>query len=198
MGNDWDRVIFSDETIVRQFSPNKMSVRRPKNRRYDSRYVSPTVRSSKSIMIWASISSKGRCGIWIMPSGTTMRGSSYRDMLEEKLRPWLTLRNCDIFQHDGAPCHRSTTVRAWLQENGIQVLEPWPGSSPDLNPIENCWVVLKREIRKRKPASLVELRRAILEVWTQDITEELCKSLVHSMPARIRAVLEARGRQTKY
>jgi len=38
--------------------------------------------------------------------------------------------------HDGAPCHKCGSVTEFMEEYGIETL-PWPGNSPDMNPIEN-------------------------------------------------------------
>jgi len=72
------------------------------------------------------------------------------------------------------------------------------GNSPDLNPIENLWVILKRKVAARNPTSASDLKEAIKHVWCDEITQELCQKLVHSMPDRISAVLRNRGQCTKY
>jgi len=46
-----------------------------------------------------------------------------------------------------APCHCSKKVKKFLSDNNIAVLK-WPDNSPDLNPIENLWALIKKELQK--------------------------------------------------
>ena len=48
------------------------------------------------------------------------------------------------------------------------------------------------------PTSAQSLINAIKHVWTNEITVEYCETLISSMPSRIEAVLENKGRYTKY
>ena len=80
---------------------------------------------------------------------------------------------------------------------------PWPARSPDLNPIENCWQILKRRLTKRwhkagrRPTSRAELVAQTQEEWNS-ISSEAINNLVDSMPDRVLACIKARGGATKY
>ncbi|CDQ69127.1 unnamed protein product [Oncorhynchus mykiss] len=53
----------------------------------------------------------------------------------------------------------------WLGEQNIDILGPWPGNSPDLNPIENLWSILKRRVDKQKPTNADKLKTLMMQEW---------------------------------
>ncbi len=84
----------------------------------------------------------------------------------------------------------------WFKDHGIPVLN-WPANSPDLNPIENLWGIVKRKMRYARPNNAEELKATIRATWAL-ITPEQCHRLIDSMPRRIAAVIQAKGAPTKY
>jgi hypothetical protein len=133
-----------------------------------------------------------------MPKNTTINAAVYLGILKDKLIPHMTVLGSTEFQHDGAPCHRAALVTRWLTEQRIGVLGPWPGSSPDLNPIENMWVLMKEKVAQTNPTSEAELIKAIKKVWVEKIAPGYCETLVRSMPRRIKTVLSSKGDHSKY
>lgn len=101
-----------------------------------------------------------------------------------------------LFQHDNDPKHTSRLVRNFLEEKRVHVLN-WPAQSPDLNPIENLWDHVDREIRKRNHSNCTELMEQIRTEWEQ-IPASYLVSLIDSMPKRLRAVIANKGFATKY
>lgn len=196
--DQWRRVMFSDESTLTQHTTFARHVRRPPGKRFHQSYTIPTVKGAPKIMVWGAIASSGRCGLWFMPSGTTIKGATYLGILQEKLPRYMQSRGCDYFQHDGAPVHQTKAAKKWLGDEGFQILGPWPGNSPDLNPIENCWTILKQRVAQKAPTSSKTLIDAIKLVWATEISPELTAKLVESMPHRIAAVLAAKGKHTKY
>ena len=85
----------------------------------------------------------------------------------------------------------------WFSLNGVQLLKKWPAQSPDLNPIEHLWAILKKKLRGKRFKKEDDLWAAVQREWNSIPLEKLIK-LVDSMPNRIRAVISAKGGPTKY
>lgn len=88
-------------------------------------------------------------------------------------------------------------VRLWLLYNCGKVIDT-PAQSPDLNPIENLWVYLKKKVAKRQPTNMTALKAAILEEWQNIPAHYDFKKLVSSMKKRLQCVADAKGGHTKY
>ncbi len=101
-----------------------------------------------------------------------------------------------IFQQDLAPAHTAKSTKSWLNDHGVGVLD-WPANSPDLNPIENLWDIVKRKMRNKRPKKSDELKATVKETWAS-IPPQQCHKLITSMPRWIEAVIKAKGAPTKY
>ncbi len=101
-----------------------------------------------------------------------------------------------IFKQDLAPAHTAKGTKSWFNDHGVTVLD-WPANSPDLNPIENLWGIVKRKMRDTRPNNADELKATVKETWAS-IPPQQCHKLITSMPRRIEAVIKAKGAPTKY
>ena len=72
-----------------------------------------------------------------------------------------------IFQQDLAPCHTAKKVKKFFEENHIKILD-WPGNSPNLNPIENLWSIVKTQLLKKDCTTQTKLINTIIDVWYLD------------------------------
>ena len=152
-------MLFSDESSVQQFSARVQHVWRPSGERYHEKYTVPTVKHPPSQMVWGAMSAAGTGGLYFLTPGTTMNGEKYVKVLQEKLQLHMTVHQSDIFMHDGAPCHRSRVAKKFSGEKNIRPLE-WPRNSPNLNPIENLWMLLKNKVSKKQPTNAKSLLTA--------------------------------------
>ncbi len=110
---------------------------------------------------------------------------------------WQAYGDADfIFQQDLAPAHTAKGTKSWFNDHGVTVFD-WPANSPDLNPIENLWGIVKRKMRGTRPNNADELKATVKETWAS-IPPQQCHKLITSMPRRIEAVIKAKGAPTKY
>ena len=86
----------------------------------------------------------------------------------------------------------------YLEQATIVRME-WPARSPDLNPIEHARDMLQTAVSSRlmQPASVQELRQALLVEWDQ-IPQYKIRRLISCMRRHCQAVIEARGHHTRY
>jgi hypothetical protein len=73
----------------------------------------------------------------------------------------------------------------------------WPSNSPDINPIENLWSIIKRQVEKRKPKNLNELETFMNDEW-QKIDPQILINFVNSMKDRLIAIIQANGERINY
>ncbi len=157
----------------------------------------------KTQMFWACFGFGKRTDLVIMdgnPKSPQSRVTAhcYIQVLEEYL-PTI-LEHDSVFMHDNASIHSAHIVRDWFIEQGIFLMR-WPPYSPDLNPIENLWAILKAEIIRAHPelvlmgdnqAAMDFLIECAKEAW-EVRGEQLLNKLAEGMQKRVDAVLKAKG-----
>lgn len=195
----WRRVLFCDESQFVLTANHARYVRRRINERYlDVCVAGRANRGVGGIMVWAVFGFSGYGNLVLIHGRLDAAG--YVQLLEANLLPNLNrlLPEGGIFMQDNAPIHSARITTNWLHDNNINVL-PWPAYSPDMNPIENAWAIMKHDLKSRVIHNRHELLTMVQQIWNNRMADEAFRvKLIDSMPSRVRSLHIARGSHTKY
>ncbi|KAG3246391.1 hypothetical protein PI124_g8888 [Phytophthora idaei] len=179
---DWGRVIFSDDKKFNLDGPDGLQYYWHDLRCEKETYFSRQ-NGRGSVMAWGrqnSFDYQETPANYLVPFGEAFHDGNY------------------VFHHDNASIHASKSTKDFLESSEIEVLQ-WPALSPDLNPIENVWGYLTRDVYSdgKQYMALEDLKDAILDAW-EKLDMSRLQELVKSMPDRVADVVEDIGKKTKH
>ena len=163
-------------------------------------------------MIWSCFRGSQRGPLVpLMPANASITARFYRSLLRRWLIPVLediqaSLSGDPLFQQDNARIHTAKLMLSFFEQYNIP-LESHPPYSPDLNPIEHAWVLLKRQAHidypwigdyPGGPQKVKKKLAEILPLYWEKIPPKQFEALWKSMPERVQAVIEAKGWYTRY
>lgn len=198
---DWAQYWFADE--------KKFATYTPPNRKNDVVWVDkndrggvvepvPMVAHGAKVNAYAAFSLSGRTDIHLFTENMT--ALRYIDIMESTLLPATAGSRRWVYLQDRDPKHTARVTQAWLRDHVPKFVGPdeWPSHSPDLNPMENAWGVVSDRVKRTGPKTLDELKAAVTEAWREVMTDDFRRSLVESMPRRMKAVETQKGGHTTY
>jgi len=215
---DWRRVIWSDESIVKRNSDSGtvwVFRHQTKSEKYAAKNIQGKQKfDNLSALVWGCFIGD-KLGPIVFVDGT-VKQETYIGILEEHFLPFLDTLHSENpempleFVQDNARPHVAAKTRDWFKvvaaKYNLKIME-WPPNSPDMNLIEQLWAHLKYELYRRFPdtASLngsaeyikSTLRQRLHTVWW-DIGVDLLNHLVNSMPKRVEALARGHGWYTEY
>ncbi len=95
---------------------------------------------------------------------------------------------------------RANVTQEWLKENVPRFINKvdWPGNSPDLNPIENFWAILKRRVYANGGFRNVTAMKARVKKCIKEFEVKILENLVDSMVKRCALLKRDKGKKLDY
>jgi len=110
----------------------------------------------------------------LVPIDYHLNATVYLSIVADHVHPFMTTvyHLLMYFQQDNASCHKAQIILDWFLEHDNEfTLLKWPPQSPDLNPIEQLWDVVEREIHIMdvQTTNLQQLCDAIMTIWPKSL-----------------------------
>lgn len=176
-------ILFSDEAYFDCSDHHRRAWQRdgePQQERPREKYTS-------KVMVWGVIGINFSVLVLL---NENVCGETYTQTLKKFLFPRID-KTRHVFMHDNAGVHTCKVVTKFLDDNEINRMT-WPAKSPDLNPIEGVWHMMKSRIDVDLHADVEELEQAVMDAWDSISQEELNK-LVESFPHRLKILRDRKG-----
>ena len=153
-------------------------------------------RHTPKIHIWGGISERGATPVHIFKQN--FNSEAYCNVLNEVL-----IESADVLypdgwklQEDNSSIHKSKFSTAYKKFRDISCID-WPANSPDLNPIENLWGVLRHRIQVRAPKTIQDVERFVKVEW-ESFDPNFIYNFTKSMKRRCTLVIDSKGKKINY
>jgi transposase len=198
----WQSVLWTDEASFRCGYFGQIYVTRTAGEEFHEDCLVAKFRKYSACMIWGCISPEGIHKLLVFDKGS-VNGERYRTEVVPLIQQAVDEQQASsIFQQqsivmqDGARIHTARATLSLFRDMRIRLMD-WPANSPDLNPIENIWSLLKRRVGRHFPTTREEIIAAIQLEWSQLTVSDITRCC-QSMRERCQAVIDANGGHTKW
>jgi transposase len=194
---DWNKVVFTDESYFCLGEDYRRLWRRKGERCKE--VCMRTKKFPRKLLVFGGIAAGFRSQLVVLRHGT-VDGQVYIEHLipESEIIPRMNAayKPFDwVLMQDGASAHTKLTSIEYLRAQCN--LMDWPSGSPDLNPIENLWAIMKSRVIELAPKTLDDLERIVKDVWNA-ISDQEIMNLICSMRNRLMKCVEAGGGPNGY
>jgi hypothetical protein len=146
------------------------------------------------VMVFGGFAKDYKSTLFVAESGTVNAESHVDHFVDQSGIP--DMNQCYghhkwTYMQDGALVHITSSTMAYTKAMAT-VIEDWPACSPDLNPIENLWAIMKRRLEKFQLKTKDDLISVVFEAW-KTLEIALINALIESTSRRIALVIENGG-----
>ena len=170
-----------------------------RNRRWiapNQSYDISAVKSNIKINVWGAICYSGKIDLHFYKEKAN--SDVYINILKRYIPKIKELvQDPFIIIRDNASYHCSQQTKEWIKKNKVKEILDWPPNSPDLNPIENVWGIIKRELQKENISKRSILINRIKEIY-ENIPYKYIQNIVESFVTRLQRCIDLEGDRTGY
>ena len=126
----------------------------------------PMPKHPYKVHVWTGISRRGTTSILIFDG--IMKSSFYIDsILTLGLLSFIkrVFPDRHRLQQDNDPKHTAQLTQQFMKSNEINWWDVWSSESPDFNPIEMVWSMMKSLLSKMEPKTKEDLQYSIRQFW---------------------------------
>jgi hypothetical protein len=198
--DDWRKVVWTDESPF-EVGKNYRKVRvwRTTEEKYHNSCFAPSFKSGRtSVMVLGASVESSMSNLVVIPPGQSKAVDFIDIVYKGELLGFLGTTTNAFLMEDGAPIHRAKVSKDWREQCSIKSFQ-WPAQSPDLNPIENVWSILKNAVHHRRirPRTVKDMLTALNEEW-RAVSKLYLEKIVNDMPGRSKDVIANKGGHTRW
>ena len=196
---EWKRVIFTDETTIKNRA-SKEYVRCRPDERFQVTYYNRRSARQLSVNLWGFVNFYEKKLFRI--SSNFNRTEMFELLFDCGVLDYIKLLVPGplYYQQDNCKVHLTSENLNIISLKGFILIKNWPSWSPDLNPIEVVWAILKKKVYLRLNEIEVNNEDELFDVCEQcfnDIDQQTIQQIISKLPLIIDEVFEIDGDITK-
>ena len=193
LNDDMDEIIWTDETSI-AIEPNPYL--NPKRKVFAKDRSKVPIRTHaehpKRLQIWSAISKKRTFPLVFLPA--PLNQQEYLSIIQKHILPATGL----VLQQDNHRAHKAKGVIRFFDENEVNWIQDWPPYSPDFNPVEDMWHLLRKEFQTHRIRSVRCAKKKLSEIWKSEKMREAIVNTIDDERRKLKSSLKNNGSNTSF